>query len=100
MYKLEFLEDFWKVYNKLVKGNPVLQKKFFNCLDKMATDPFYSSLKTHKVDSKKYKNVYSSWVSADVRIIWAFDEKQELIILVLETGTHSGGNMVYGKKSS
>ncbi len=78
MYSIEFLNDFWKVYNKLAKGNSVLQKKFFNCLDKMAVDPFYSSLKTHKVDSKKYKNVYSSWVSSYVRIKYGLWEEDWL----------------------
>jgi len=100
MYSINPSEDFAKTYKKLTRGNLVLQKQFNKTLKQLRTDPFYSSLKTHKVDSKKYSNVYSSWVSGDVRIIWAFDEKQELVILVLETSTHSGGNMVYSKKSS
>ena len=100
MYILEFLDEFWKVYNKLTKGNSVLQKQFIKALGQISEDPFYPSLKTHKVDTVKYNEVFSSWISGDVRIIWTFNQDRKLTILILETGTHSGSNNVYKKKSS
>jgi len=39
--------------------------------------------------------MYSSWVSADVRIIWNFDENNQLTILVLGTGKHLGADQVH-----
>ena len=95
MYSLDFNDDFWPTYNKLVKGNSKLLSKFKKTFEILSENPFRNSLKTHKVDTKKYENVYSSWVSGDVRIIWALDKNQELVILVLETGTHSGSNKIY-----
>ena len=56
MYILEFLDEFWKVYNKLTKANPALQKQFAKALGKISEDPFYPSLKTHKVDTLKHLN--------------------------------------------
>lgn len=100
MYVLEFLDEFWKAYNKLTKGNAILQKQFLKALEQISQDPFYPSLKTHKVDTKKYDKVFSSSISGDVRIIWIFNKDQELTILILETGTHSGNNKIYKKKSS
>ena len=95
MYTLDFTDGFWKVYKKLVKGNQALIHKFTKALELLSDNPFYPSLKTHKVSTKKYENVYSSWVNGDVRIVWAFAENQELVILILEAGTHSGTNQIY-----
>lgn len=100
MYILEFIDEFWKAYNKLTKGNTILQKQFVKALQQISEDPFYPSLKTHKVDTKKYDGVFSSWINGDVRIIWVFNEEQELTILILETETHSGSNKVYKIKSN
>jgi mRNA-degrading endonuclease YafQ of YafQ-DinJ toxin-antitoxin module len=100
MYFLKFTKDFEKIYLKLTKSNFRLQKQFAKVLDLISEDPFYNSLKTHKVDTKKYQNVYSSSVSGDVRIIWKFDDRGDLVILILETGTHSGASQVYISKSS
>jgi len=100
MYLLDFSDDFKRQFTKLVKGNKILKKQFDKALDNLSDDPFYPSLKSHKVSTNKNQNVWSSWISGDVRIIWTFDEHNNLVILVLETGTHSGGNKVYKKKSS
>jgi mRNA-degrading endonuclease YafQ of YafQ-DinJ toxin-antitoxin module len=99
MFSLETLESFWKNYQKIVKGNSVLKKQVQSTLEQLIRDPFYPSLKTHKVDTKKYDNVWSSRVSGDVRVVWSFDKNNRLVILVLELGTHSGANQVYKNKS-
>lgn len=95
MYILDFTSQFWDSYKKIVKGNLSLLKKFKKAFEILSTNPFHNSLKTHKVDTIKYDNVYSSWVSGDVRIVWSFNKDKELVIIVLETGTHSGSNKIY-----
>jgi len=100
MFHLRLKKGFKKGYQKLVKGNSRLEKQFAKTFGQLKQDPFYPSLNTHKVDTKKNTDVYSSWVTGDVRIIWDFDENEELVILVLETGTHSGADQIYKKKSS
>lgn len=100
MFLLKLRNSFHKGYKKLTKGNSKLQKQFAKALKLIEKNPFYPSLKTHKVDTKNYTKVYSSSVNGDVRIIWNFDEDNNLVILLLETGTHSGANQIYKKKSS
>jgi hypothetical protein len=51
-------------------------------LSNLKIDPFYPSLKSHKVDTKKNKKVWSSWVSGYIRVIWAFDEKDNFHIFM------------------
>lgn len=99
MYRLETDNNFEKSYKKITKGNLILKKQFEKTFQLLALDPFYPSLKSHKVDTKKNKNVWSSWVSGDIRVVWAFDENDNLVILVLETGSHSGNNQIYKNKS-
>jgi mRNA-degrading endonuclease YafQ of YafQ-DinJ toxin-antitoxin module len=97
MYYLNFSDDFKKQFKKLVKGNSVLHKQFEKALSNLKIDPFYPSLKSHKVDTKKNKNVWSSWVSGDIRVVWAFDENDNLVILVLEKSSHSDSDQICGK---
>ena len=37
----------------------------------------------------------SSWATGDIRIVWDFDKKAKLMILVLDIGKHSGKNKIY-----
>ena len=99
-YKLVFAQDFQKDYKKVIGKDATLVKKFLKTVDNLQTNPFLSSLRTHKVDTKKYDGVYSSWVTGDIRIIWQLDENKNTIIIALQLGTHSGASQVYKNKSS
>jgi addiction module RelE/StbE family toxin len=93
-FDLKFTPEFLKDYKKLTSKNKVLIKKINKTLVLLSKDPFYNSLKSHKVDTLESNDVWSSRVTGDVRIIWMYGEERKLIIL-LETGTHSGSNKVY-----
>ncbi len=96
--KCQFIQtkEFKKSYKKLFKHNKELQIKIVKILLKMENDPFYPSLKTHQVSLTKYdKKVWSSSITGDIRIIWTFDNENNLIILLLNIGGHSGTNSVY-----
>lgn len=98
-YKLEFSISVIKSIKKNFKNNTVLQKAFKKTRDLLFNDPFYPSLKTHKVDTILNSDVYSSRINGDWRIIWQFDEESKTAtILCLELGTHSGANQVYKNK--
>ena len=62
----------------MLKGNKSLLKKFNKALGSLKKEPFYPSLKSHEVSTKKNKDVWSSWVSSDIRVIWAFDKNDNL----------------------
>jgi len=95
MYKLLITKDFDESYIKVTKSNVETQKKVQKALLLLKQNPFYPSLKTHKVQSKNYEERWSSWVTGDIRIIWDFDSNEQMTILLLTIGSHSGTHKVY-----
>lgn len=94
MYNLEFGEGFTSEYKKLTKNNIEIKKRILKSLKLLAENPLYPSLRSHKVNSKEFNNVWSSWVTGDIRIIWKYEDKV-LIIVLLAIGSHSGSTNVY-----
>jgi mRNA interferase YafQ len=72
MYKIVTIPEFDKLFVKITKNNSLLKIKIIACIEKLAQDPFYPSLRSHKVDTKKYNEVWSSSINGDWRIVWAF----------------------------
>ena len=66
----------------------------------LKSDPRYPSLKSHKVDTIENKNVWVSWITGDLRLVWYYNEKKELVITCIQVGTHSGANQIYNQTSS
>lgn len=100
MYLLRLSDGFKKQYAKLLKRNSMLDAKIAKTFRILKEDPFYPSLRTHKVDTKQFKDVWSSRITGDWRLIWMFDvETGQEVILCLQLGTHSGGNQVYPNKT-
>ncbi|MFH1280602.1 MAG: hypothetical protein ABIJ43_00180 [Candidatus Beckwithbacteria bacterium] len=95
MYKLVFANSFFKEYKILVKKNFKLKKRIVKTFEKLSVNPKQSSLKSHKVSTKKFGERWSSTVTKDIRIIWDYDNKLQLTILVLSLGGHTGKRKVY-----
>ncbi|MFQ5493206.1 MAG: type II toxin-antitoxin system mRNA interferase toxin, RelE/StbE family [Candidatus Dojkabacteria bacterium] len=94
MYELKYTYTFQRRVSKLTKKNNHLLLNVEKTLERLQSDPFHSSLRTHKVNSRMYHVHYSSRVTADTRIIWDFD-KGKLVILLIDFGGRSGKNKVY-----
>ena len=94
-YSLNIFPSFERRFKKFAKKNKKLGELTIRILNNIAEDPFYSSLKTHKVDSKYLKGVYSSRLTGDLRIIWSFDKKRVWVIDIYDIGGHEGSNKVY-----
>lgn len=54
------------------------------CLD----NPFHQSLKTHRVNIPTLGSVYSSRVTADLRIIWTFSPNNNIVIVAIRLQGH------------
>lgn len=52
MIEAAWSESFKRGYNKRVKSNPILKKKFWQRIDLFLSDPFSVQLKTHKLGGK------------------------------------------------
>lgn len=97
MFTIQFNKNSAKKVKKLLTKNTKLLVKIAKATDTLKEDPFYPSLKTHTVNSKKYGEKYSSWITGDLRFIWEFDEQNDQveIIEILDIGGHGGSNSVY-----
>ena len=94
MYELQTTSNFRKRYKKLAEKNKKLQNSIQKTLALLRLNPKYKSLKTHKVFLSQYGEVYSSFVTSDIRVIWIQIENK-LIVLLFDIGGHSGGKSVY-----
>lgn len=95
MYKLRFATTFPPTYKSLIKGNQEFEKRTAKALRLLKTDPFYPSLKSHKVNTRNFGEKWSSWITGDLRIIWDFDEETQQIILLFAITKHSGSYKEY-----
>ena len=95
MYKLVATKPFDRKYKKVTKRNKILQEKIIQTLEKLKNNPFDITLDTHKSNTRKYGERYSSSVTGDIRVIWDFDKETITLILLLDLGGHSGKNKVY-----
>jgi len=95
MYSIKADPFFEKSYKKLTHGNEQLKKAVRKTVKLLEENPNHPSLKSHKVQTRLLGERWSSWVTGDIRIIWDFDEEDNLIILVLDLGGYSGRGKVY-----
>ena len=95
MYILILTKTFDKSYRNIVKGNKELEKRTQKALKFLQHDPFYPSLKAHRVNTRNFGQKWSCWITGDLRIIWDFDEEKKLRILLLAIGSHSGSHKDY-----
>jgi len=95
MYKLNSTKHFEKAVTKLLKSKRLSQEVFKKTILTLIKTPFSLKLKTHKVVSRNHGQRYSSRIDGDLRIIWDFDENENLVLLLLDIGGHDGKRAVY-----
>jgi len=94
VYEFDLTERFKSKYRKLVKNNKQLGEKINIVFDRLREDPFQKSLKTHKVHTSQFGEVFSSRVTGDLRILWS-QQGEVFVLLLLDIGGHSGNKSVY-----
>lgn len=86
--KLIETERFIRKANKIIKKNKYLDGKLESVLNKLVSNPFHISLKTHKLKGNLSK-LYAASVTQDLRIIFQFvEEEGQLCILLVTIGKH------------
>lgn len=95
MYVLHFASSFGSTYKQLIKNNQDFEKRAERVFRLLKNDPFYPSLRSHKVNTRHFGEKWSSWITGDLRIIWDFDETRKLIILIYAITKHSGSHKEY-----
>lgn len=95
MYTLVATPTFDETYKNLIKGAQKKEKRTKKAIKLMRTDPFYPSLKSHKVNTRNLGQKWSSWITGDLRIIWDFGETKKKVILLFAVTKHSGFHREY-----
>jgi len=94
-YSLVFSKLFLYKIKRLPKTNLKLAKKVDKLLQLLEIDPKSPSLYSHQVNAKNFGRAWSSSVTGDIRIIWNYDQRNKLVILILTFGSHSGHSKAY-----
>ena len=95
MYILLFTNTFGESYRKIIKVDGEKIKHTQKALHFLQENPFYPSLKSHKVNTRNFGERWSSWITGNLRIIWDYDPEQKLVILLLAITEHSGTHKEY-----
>lgn len=95
MYQLHFAPPFALSYKALIKGNKEFEKRAQKTLRLLKNDPFYPSLKSHKVNTRNFGVKWSSFITGDLRIIWDYNEEEKHVIILFTIAAHSGSYRTY-----
>ena len=85
MINIVWDNGFKKAYRKKLKNDSDLKKKFIKSMKLFSADPFNKQLRTHKLTGKLH-GLWAFSVDYDVRIIFAFLEENE--VLLIDIGGH------------
>lgn len=85
MIKIIWDKGFKKIYQKKVKNNADLKKRFWRAVELFSDNPFYGPLRTHKLTGK-LEGLWAFSVAYDCRIIFKFISKNE--VLLIDIGSH------------
>jgi addiction module RelE/StbE family toxin len=70
---------------KRIKGNEVLETRFWERLETFQNNPFDQSLRTHKL-SGRLKDLWSFSIEYDLRVVFSFLESDRA--LFVDIGSH------------
>ena len=94
MYDIKPSTNFQRKYRKLTAKDKILKIKVIRSVKKLREDPMQKSLKTHKVKTAKHGEVYSSYISGDIRLLWQ-QEGKTLVLILVDIGGHEGSRGIY-----
>lgn len=90
MRKVIWEEGFRRALKRYLKKQPMLQAKVVTALQRLAENPFETSLKTHKLKGD-LTGLWACTVEYDCRIIFCFQEiegEPEAAIMAIDIGSH------------
>ena len=85
MIKITWDQGFKRVYQKKVRNNPDLKKRFWKALGLLSKDTFHPALRTHKLVGKP-EGLWAFTVAYDCRVVFKFMNGDE--VLLIDIGSH------------
>jgi len=87
MYQIILTDEYQKIEKKFFKKHPELKERYKKILKILKVDPFYPSLRLHKLQGS---DLYSISLNMQYRLLLDFVIKENEIILV-----NIGGHEIY-----
>lgn len=85
MTDVGFSTSFQRAFKRKIKGNALLETRFWERLEIFQNNPFDQRLKTHKL-SGRLKDLWSFTIEYDLRVVFSFLEGDRA--LFVDIGTH------------
>lgn len=85
MIEIIWDHGFKKAYQKKIKNDQELKKKFWKCMKLFSTDPFNKQLRTHKLTGR-LQGLWAFSIDYDIRVIFSFPKDNE--VLLVDIGSH------------
>jgi proteic killer suppression protein len=85
LIKVIWDQGFKRIYQKKVKNNADLKKRFWRAMELFSKNPFNPGLRTHKLTGK-LEGLWAFSVAYDCRVIFKFLGKEE--VLLIDIGGH------------
>ena len=80
MIKIVWDQGFKRIYQKKIKNNEDLRRKFWATMELFSRTPFDRRLRTHKL-SGKLEGLWAFSVSYDCRVIFKFLNGDEILLI-------------------
>jgi len=85
MTDVAFSSSFKRAFKRKIKGNAVLEARFWERLEIFQNNPFDQRLRTHKL-SGRLKDLWSFSIEYDLRVVFSFLEGDR--VLLVDIGSH------------
>lgn len=85
-YQLSFSGPFLRRMKKILKYDKLLVDQVNQTMALLKVNPFYPTLKTHRISHPIYGEVNSSKVNGDIRVLWVFKDGGFKVLNILAIG--------------
>ena len=85
MIKITWDKGFKRIYKKMTRSNSELKKNFWNAIGLFSENPFYPTLRTHKLTGR-LEGLWAFSITYNYRAVFKFLDDKE--ILLIDIGTH------------
>jgi toxin HigB-1 len=85
MVNIVWDHGFKRAYEKRIRNDENLKKKFWKSVKSFSADPFSRQLRTHKLTGK-LQGLWAFSVETNVRVIFSFLKEDE--VLFIDIGSH------------
>jgi mRNA-degrading endonuclease YafQ of YafQ-DinJ toxin-antitoxin module len=84
MTEVAFSSSFKRAFKRRIKGNALLETRFWEKLEIFRNSPFDQSLRTHKL-SGRLKDLWSFSIEYDLRVVFSFLEGHRALFVDIGT---------------